>query len=181
TGRGWITAEYGMLPCATHSRTERESIRGRGGRTYEIQRLIGRSLRMLVDTAALGERTLRVDCDVLNADGGTRCAAITGAALAVRDAIGKLVESGRLPAMPPVTMLAAVSVGLVADTPRLDLEYAEDSVAQADANFVMTADGRLIEVQCTAEGRPLSSGEFDAMLALARKGIGDLFAILEKA
>ncbi len=178
-GQGWITAEYGMLPCATRPRTAREAVRGRGGRTYEIQRFIGRSLRMLVDLSQLGAYTLRVDCDVLNADGGTRCAAITGSALAVRDAIAAMAASGLLPAMPTIRPLAAVSAGIVAGEARLDLEYSEDSAAEADANFVITADGHLVEVQCTAEGRPLADEEFAALFALARKGIRELLAFWE--
>jgi ribonuclease PH len=177
-GQGWITAEYSMLPCATSTRHRRETS-GQSGRTLEIQRLIGRSLRMMVDLAAIGERTLRVDCDVLNADGGTRTASITGAALAVRDALNKLVRDGRLPGMPPVLPVAAVSVGLVDGRPLLDLDYGEDSAAEADANFVMAGDGRWIEVQSTAEGVPFSHDHFLAMAELAGKGIKELFRLWE--
>ncbi len=172
-GQGWITAEYGMLPCATSSRYRRETA-GQSGRTLEIQRLIGRSLRMMVDLTTLGERTLRVDCDVLNADGGTRTASITGAALAVRDALSRLVQDGRLP---PVLPVAAVSVGIVAGRPLLDLDYSEDSAAEADANFVMAGDGRWIEIQSTAEGVPFSQEAFLVMAELAKNGIGRLLQL----
>lgn len=176
-GQGWITAEYGMLPCATHSRGNREAIRGRSGRTLEIQRLIGRSLRMMVDLKKLGENTLRVDCDVINADGGTRCASITGSALALRDALSRMRERGLVGVVPEILPLAAVSVGVKDEVVLLDLDYAEDSSAEADANFVMTADGRLVEMQCTAERRPLSLQQVDAMRQLAKKGIDRLFAL----
>lgn len=175
SGKGWITAEYGMLPCSTDSRSRREAISGRGGRTYEIQRLIGRSLRMMVDLKTIGERTLRVDCDVLNADGGTRTASITGAAIAVRNAIGAMAADGRIEKMPDLFPVAAVSVGIVEGSPMLDLDYKEDSSAEADANFVMTADERWVEIQSTAEGVPFSSEDFDKMTELARKGIKELF------
>ncbi len=181
SGQGWITAEYGMLPTATHTRGRREAAVGRSGRTYEIQRLIGRSLRMMMDLKKLGERTLRVDCDVLLADGGTRCASITGAALALRDAVEKLHKEGLVPEAIQVTPLAAVSVGMVDDKPRLDLDYDEDSNAGADANFVMTGEDRWIEMQCTAEGRPLSQDEFDQMAKLARSGIQELLKEWHKA
>jgi len=174
SGQGWITAEYGMLPCATHTRTRREAVTGRGGRTYEIQRLIGRALRMMVDLKRLGELTLRVDCDVIRADGGTRTASITGAALAIRDAVRRLREDGLVDSEIPVTPIGAISVGMVGDEPRLDLDYAEDSGAEADANFVMTGDGRWIEMQCTAEGRPLTQEEFDNLARLAKRGIEEL-------
>jgi ribonuclease PH len=174
SGKGWITAEYGMLPCATDSRYRRETS-GKSGRTSEIQRLIGRSLRMMVDLKAVGERTLRVDCDVLNADGGTRTASITGAALGVRDALAKLVKEGKLATMPEIMPVAAVSVGIKDGVPLLDLDYMEDSSAQTDANFVMSGDGRWIEIQSTAEGEPFDDESFLAMKALARKGIGELF------
>lgn len=177
SGQGWITAEYGMLPCATNSRVQREVAKGRSGRTYEIQRLIGRSLRMMVDLKALGERTIRVDCDVLNADGGTRTAAITGAALTVRNVLKRLVESGALAQMPPLKALAAVSCGIVDGVPLLDLDYKEDSAAEADANFVMTEDGLWIEVQATAEGRPMSRDEFTRLTDLAEKGIYQLLEL----
>ena len=155
SGQGWITAEYGMLPCATNSRYRRET-NGQSGRTMEIQRLIGRSLRMMVDLKAIGERTIRVDCDVLNADGGTRTASITGAALAVKDALQKLVAEGRLEKLPVIMPVAAVSAGILDGEVILDLDYTEDSSAEADANFVMSGDGRWIEIQATAEGRPFS-------------------------
>lgn len=174
TGKGWITAEYGMLPCATSSRYRRE-INGRSGRTYEIQRLIGRSLRMMLDLSALGERTLRVDCDVINADGGTRTASITGAAIAVRNALGALAADGKIPAMPELLPVAAISVGIVDEEICLDLDYEEDSRAEADANFVMTGDGRWVEMQSTAEGKPFGTEEFHAMTRLAEKGIQELF------
>jgi ribonuclease PH len=174
SGKGWITAEYGMLPGATHTRGRREAATGRSGRTYEIQRLIGRSLRTMVDLALLGEHTLRVDCDVLKADGGTRTAAITGAALALRDAIRRMAAEGRLATMPPLQPLAAVSAGLVAGEAVLDLNYEEDSRADADANFVLTGDGRWVEIQMSAEGRPFSEEEFAQVAALARQGIGEL-------
>ena len=175
SGQGWITAEYGMLPCATSSRSRRESVGGRSGRTYEIQRLIGRSLRMMVDLKTIGERTLRVDCDVLNADGGTRTASITGAALAVRNALGRLVVDGKLAKMPVILPVAAVSAGIVSGVARLDLDYAEDSQAEVDANFVMAGDGRWIEIQSTAEDTPFSNDAFQALSELARKGIQELF------
>jgi len=174
SGQGWITAEYGMLPCATHSRGRREAVSGRGGRTYEIQRLIGRSLRMMVDLKDLGEHTLRIDCDVVNADGGTRCASITGAALALRMALQKMVENGKLAAMPEILPVAAVSAGIVDGTPLLDLDYSEDSTAEVDTNFVMAGDGRWIEVQATAEGKPFAPEHFLEMSRLAHKGILDL-------
>ena len=174
TGQGWITAEYGMLPCATHSRGRREAVAGVAGRTFEIQRLIGRSLRMMLDLRGLGEYTLRVDCDVLNADGGTRCAAITGAALALRQALAKMAASGRLPALPSILPVAAVSVGVVGGEVLLDLAYSEDSAAEVDANFVMAEDGRWIEMQCTAEGKPFQPELFARMQALAGQGISQL-------
>jgi len=177
TGKGWITAEYGMLPCATNSRYKREVQNGRSGRTYEIQRLIGRSLRMMVDLSSIGERTLRVDCDVLNADGGTRTASITGGALALRHALKKLVENGKLDAMPDILPVAAISVGMVGGTSCLDLDYAEDSSADVDANFVMCGDGRWIEIGSTAEGAPFSSEDFQQMICLAEKGINELFEL----
>ena len=180
SGQGWITAEYGMLPCATHSRGRREAASGRTGRTYEIQRLIGRSLRMMVDLKTLGEHTLRVDCDVVNADGGTRCASITGAALALRMALQKMVQDGRLAEMPEILPVAAVSVGIVDGTPVLDLDYQEDSSAEVDTNFVMAGDGRWIEVQATAEGQPFAPEQFLEMSRLAHKGIMELLKYWEK-
>ena len=176
-GQGWITAEYGMLPCATHSRGRREAVSGLSGRTHEIQRLIGRSLRMMVDLRLLGEHTLRIDCDVLNADGGTRCASITGSALALRQALGKMVERQQILSMPEILPVAAVSAGVVAGRPVLDLDYAEDSEADVDANFVMSRDGRWIEVQTTAEGAPFQPELFTTMAALASQGIQQLFGL----
>jgi len=174
TGKGWITAEYGMLPCSTNSRMNREAAKGRSGRTYEIQRLIGRSLRMMVDITCLGERTFRVDCDVINADGGTRTASITGAAMALQWAIMGLVEKGTLAEMPRIMPVAAISVGMVDGNALLDLDYCEDSRAEVDANFVMAGDGSLVEVQCTAEGKTFSRQEFAAMADLAWQGIQEL-------
>jgi len=176
TGQGWITAEYGMLPCATDSRYRRET-HGNSGRTMEIQRLIGRSLRMMVDLKAIGERTLRVDCDVLNADGGTRTAGITGGALAVRDALQKLAAEGKLDKMIEIKPVAAISAGVKDGVPLLDLDYSEDSSAEVDANFVMAEDGRWIEIQATAEGKPFSDEGLLEMKALAAKGIGELFQL----
>jgi len=176
-GQGWITAEYGMLPCATHSRGRREAVSGLSGRTHEIQRLIGRSLRMMVDLRLLGEHTLRIDCDVLNADGGTRCASITGAALALRQALGKMVERNQIPSLPVILPVAAVSAGVVAGQPMLDLDYAEDSAADVDANFVMSRDGRWIEVQTTAEGAPFRPELFTDLAELASTGIRQLFSL----
>ncbi len=173
-GQGWITAEYGMLPCATNTRNQREAAKGQSGRSQEIQRLIGRSLRMMVDLKKLGEHTLRVDCDVLTADGGTRTASITGAALALRAALRRMEQEGLIAADLEITPIGAISVGLVEGEPRLDLDYSEDSGAEADANFVMTDSGRWVEMQCTAEGRPLSQEEFDALAVLARQGILEL-------
>ena len=175
SGQGWITAEYGMLPCATSTRGRRESVSGKSGRTHEIQRLIGRSLRMMVDLKTIGERTLRIDCDALNADGGTRTASITGAALAVRNALGRLVVDGKLAKMPAILPVAAVSAGIVDGVPMLDLDYAEDSRAEVDANFVMAGDGRWIEIQATAEETPFSNEAYLALSELARKGIQELF------
>lgn len=176
TGRGWITAEYGVLPGATNSRYRRE-VNGQSGRTMEIQRLIGRSLRMMIDLGALGERTLRVDCDVLNADGGTRTASITGGALAVRDALKKLVADGRLADLPEILPVAAVSAGIVDGHPVLDLDYREDSAAETDANFVMTGDGRWIEIQATAEHKPFAGESLTALTGLAQKGIEELLQL----
>jgi ribonuclease PH len=172
-GQGWITAEYGMLPGATNTRARRET-KGQSGRTMEIQRLIGRSLRMMVDLKAIGERTLRVDCDVLNADGGTRTAAITGGALALRQALQGLVGKGLLSELPPLIPVAAVSVGLRQGSYLLDLDYDEDSSAEVDANFVMTGDGRLIEIQGSGERAPFDRDSFLAMLDLATRGVAEL-------
>lgn len=183
--QGWLTAEYGMLPRATGERTRREATSGKqGGRTLEIQRLIGRSLRAAVDLAALGEYTLTVDCDVIQADGGTRTAAITGAMVAVEDALKTMQERGWLKADKPLPLkqrIAAVSVGIYQGGTVLDLDYPEDSTAETDLNVVMTDAGGFIEVQGTAEGSPFSAPEFNAMLALAEKGISELFAIQQMA
>ena len=176
TGQGWITAEYGMLPCATNSRYRRET-NGQSGRTMEIQRLIGRSLRMMVDLSTIGERTIRVDCDVLNADGGTRTASITGGALALRDTLKKLVVEGRLAKLPDIMPVAAISAGLLNGEAILDLDYTEDSSAETDANFVMAGDGRWIEIQATAEGLPFGDEAYLAMARYARKGIDELFLL----
>ena len=180
TGQGWITAEYGMLPCSTNSRMKREAAKGRSGRTYEIQRLIGRSLRTMVDLTTLGEVSLRVDCDVLKADGGTRTASITGAALALQDAFRRMIEEEVIATMPVVLPVAAISVGVVEGKVLLDLNYEEDSSAEVDANFVMTGDGRWVEAQSTAEGSPFSPDEFTQMAALARKGIDELLGFWSK-
>ncbi|HVH79244.1 MAG TPA: ribonuclease PH [Stellaceae bacterium] len=175
TGRGWVTAEYGMLPRSTHTRTEREAARGRqSGRTQEIQRLIGRSLRAVTDLNALGERQIRIDCDVLQADGGTRTAGITGSYVALHRALSGLVTQGLLPALPLTDSVAAISCGVCGGAPVLDLDYAEDSAAETDANFVMTGSGKIIEIQATAEGAPFGEDEFAAMLKLARAGISEL-------
>ncbi len=175
-GQGWITAEYGMLPCATNTRYRRET-NGQSGRTMEIQRLIGRSLRMMVDLTTIGERTIRVDCDVLNADGGTRTASITGGALALRDALKKLVAEGRLETLPDLMPVAAISAGILGGEAILDLDYNEDSSAETDANFVMSGDGRWIEIQATAEGKPFADESYLAMARYAKKGIGELFQL----
>jgi len=175
SGRGWITAEYGMLPASTGERRTRDSTRGRpDGRTIEIQRLIGRSLRAAVDFEALGPRTVYVDCDVVQADGGTRCAAITGGYVAMQLALAKLVESGALSRLPLTSSVAAVSCGLVDGAPLLDLCYAEDSRAEVDMNVVMTGDGGLVEVQATGEKIPFSRASLDELLGLAAAGIESL-------
>jgi ribonuclease PH len=179
-GRGWVTAEYAMLPRATHTRTARESGRnGLSGRTQEIQRLIGRALRPAVNLKALGERTLTVDCDVLQADGGTRTAAVTGAYLALRLAVARLQRDRILTSSPLQTAVAAVSVGMVAGQPRLDLCYEEDSAAEVDFNVVMTGAGEFVEVQGTAEGKPFSAASMQELLALAQGGIRELFTLGE--
>jgi ribonuclease PH len=179
-GRGWVTAEYAMLPRATHTRNQRESTRGHiGGRTHEIQRLIGRALRPTIDLQALGERMLTVDCDVLQADGGTRTAAVTGAYLAIKLAVARLMRDGVLTRSPLRTGVAAVSVGIVRGEPRLDLNYDEDSAAEVDFNVVMTDAGEYVEVQGTAEGRPFTGEAMSSLLALAQQGIRELFAIGE--
>jgi len=176
-GRGWVTAEYGMLPRATHTRTDREAARGKqSGRTQEIQRLIGRSLRVVTDLERLGERTVKLDCDVIQADGGTRTAGITGAFVALHDAVGTLLERGVLCASPIRDFVAAVSVGLVEGVPVLDLDYAEDSGCDTDMNVVMTGSGGFVEIQGTAEGEPFSAAQMGALVALAKQGIAELIA-----
>jgi ribonuclease PH len=181
-GEGWVTAEYGMLPRATSERTQREAARGgQGGRTMEIQRLIGRSLRACVDRAALGERVVTLDCDVLQADGGTRCASITGAYVALVDAVNGLLQRGLLKRNPIHGAIAAVSVGVYQGVPVLDLDYAEDSNCDTDMNVVMNDGGGFIELQGTAEGHAFRREELDALLALAQKGIGELVEAQRKA
>ncbi|MEN3110845.1 ribonuclease PH [Uliginosibacterium paludis] len=180
-GEGWVTAEYGMLPRSTHSRMSREAAKGKqSGRTQEIQRLIGRSLRAVVDLKALGERQITIDCDVLQADGGTRTASITGACVALHDALQGLVASGKLAASPLKDWVAAVSVGMFEGQAVLDLDYPEDSACDTDMNVVMTGSGGFVEVQGTAEGAPFARQELDALLELAGKGIGQL-VLLQKA
>ena len=175
SGEGWVTAEYGMLPRATHTRGDREAARGKQtGRTQEIQRLIGRSLRAVFDLAALGERSILIDCDVIQADGGTRTAAITGAFVAAHDAVSWLQKQGRLVNSPIRDFVAAVSVGILEDTPLLDLEYIEDSACDTDMNVVMTGSGGFVEVQGTAEGLPFSRAQLNELLALAGQGIEEL-------
>ena len=182
SGQGWLTAEYGMLPRATHTRSDREAAKGKqSGRTQEIQRLIGRSLRSVFDLGALGERTISLDCDVLQADGGTRTAAITGAFVAAHDAVAWLMETDKLKTSPLRDFVAAVSVGVVRGTPLLDLEYTEDSACDTDMNVVMTGSGGFVEVQGTAEGTPFSRAEMDRLLALAEKGIRELNALQKAA
>ena len=174
-GQGWVTAEYGMLPRATHTRGRREAAQGKqSGRTQEIQRLIGRSMRAIIDLKALGERQITIDCDVLQADGGTRTASITGAWVALRLATKYLLDEGVITTDPILDQVAAVSCGIFAGTPVLDLDYEEDSNAEADANFVLTGKGDIVEVQATGEKRGFSQAEFDALFSLARKGIGEL-------
>ena len=180
--QGWVTAEYGMLPRATHSRTQREAAKGKQtGRTMEIQRLIARSLRAVVDLKALGERTITVDCDVIQADGGTRTASITGACVALHDAIAHLIENGTLKTSPLKGLVAAVSVGIVDGKAVCDLEYVEDSNAETDMNVVMVEDGRIVEVQGTAEGEPFSHDELLRLLDLAKQGINQLVAAQREA
>ena len=182
SGRGWITAEYGMLPRSTHTRTDREAARGKqSGRTQEIQRLIGRSLRAVTNLVALGERQIRIDCDVLQADGGTRTAAITGSYVALHIALQKLVKAGALPAIPLLDAVAAISCGIHGGGAVLDLDYAEDSTAEADANFVLTGRGGIVEIQATAEAEPFAESRFAEMLALARHGIGELVVLQHQA
>jgi len=181
-GRGWVTAEYGMLPRATHTRGEREAARGRqSGRTQEIQRLIGRSLRAVVDLPALGEHTVHLDCDVLQADGGTRTAAITGAFVALHDALAWLRGRGRIATLPVKDFVAAVSVGVYEEIPVLDLDYAEDSACETDMNVVMTGSGGFVEVQGTAEGAPFARAALERMLELAAGGIAELVAQQRRA
>ncbi|ARE40611.1 Ribonuclease PH [Rhodovulum sp. P5] len=182
SGLGWVTGEYGMLPRSTSSRMRREATAGKqGGRTVEIQRLIGRSLRAGVDRVAMGERQITVDCDVIQADGGTRCAAITGGWVALRLAVNKLMKAGDIISDPLGDPVAAVSCGIYAGQPVLDLDYPEDSVAGVDGNFVMTGSGRLIEVQMSAEGATFSREQMDALMALAEKGVADLAAAQQAA
>ena len=182
SGRGWVTAEYGMLPRATHDRTAREAARGKqGGRTLEIQRLIGRSLRAVTNLAALGERQIRIDCDVIQADGGTRTAGVTGGFVALALAVRKMLADKVIAANPLTGTVAAVSCGLIGGTAVLDLDYAEDSTAQADANFVLTGAGGIVEVQGTAEGDPFSRDQFDRLMTLAEHGIRELTALQAKA
>ncbi|HCX81826.1 MAG: ribonuclease PH [Curvibacter sp. RIFCSPHIGHO2_12_FULL_63_18] len=178
SGEGWVTAEYGMLPRATHSRSDREAAKGKqSGRTQEIQRLIGRSLRAVFDLKKLGERTIQLDCDVIQADGGTRTAAITGAFVAAQDAVNGLLKADKITATPITAAVAAISVGIVQGTPLLDLEYTEDSACDTDMNVVMTGAGHFVEVQGTAEGVAFTRAEMDQLLGLAEQGIGELMAL----
>ncbi|MDH3235481.1 MAG: ribonuclease PH [Alphaproteobacteria bacterium] len=182
SGRGWVTAEYGMLPRSTHTRSDREASRGKqSGRTLEIQRLIGRSLRAVTDMEAFGERQIRVDCDVLQADGGTRTASITGAYVALELAFRSLIAAGEIDASPITSPVAAISCGLYKRVPVLDLDYDEDSNAETDANFVLTGDGRLIEVQMTAETEPFDEAEMHELLSLAKIGVAELVALQAQA
>ena len=176
TGLGWVTAEYGMLPRATTTRNQREAKKGQSGRTQEIQRLIGRSLRAGVDRVALGERQITIDCDVIQADGGTRCASVTGGWVALRLAVKRLMKAGDVVSNPLTTNIAAVSCGIYAGQPVLDLDYLEDSEAGVDGNFVMTGDGRMVEVQMSAEGATFTQAQMDDLLSLARAGVADLVA-----
>lgn len=180
-GRGWVTAEYGMLPRATHTRMRREAKNGQGGRTQEIQRLIGRSLRAVVDLEALGEVQVSVDCDVIQADGGTRTASVTGAWVALNDAVEWMRARGMVTGQPLTDKVAAVSCGIFEGVPVLDLDYDEDSEAQTDANFVMTGAGGIVEIQGTAEGAPFSEEEFGELMRLARGGIGELARLQDLA
>jgi ribonuclease PH len=182
SGLGWVTAEYAMLPSSTHTRSDRESVKGRiGGRTHEISRLVGRSLRAVIDYKALGENTIVVDCDVLQADGGTRTAAITGAYVALADACAHLAAQGAVKGQPLTGSVAAVSVGLIDGEPRLDLPYEEDVRAETDMNIVMTGSGKYVEVQGTAEGEPFDRSLLDALLDLGAKGCADLTAFQQQA
>ena len=175
SGEGWVTAEYGMLPRSTHTRSDREAARGKqSGRTQEIQRLIGRALRSVVDLSKLGERTIQIDCDVIQADGGTRTASITGAYVALADAVAWLLAQGKITHSPIIDSVAAISVGVVGGVPMLDLDYNEDSNCDTDMNVVMTGKGGFVEIQGTAEGVPFSTEELNALLALAQKGIAEL-------
>ena len=181
-GQGWVTAEYGMLPRATHTRGRREAAQGKqSGRTQEIQRLIGRSLRAVVDLKALGERQISIDCDVIQADGGTRTASVTGAWVALRMATKYLLDEGVITTDPILDQVAAISCGVFNGAPVLDLEYEEDSNAEADANFVLTGHGDIVEIQATGEKRGFSEAEFEALFFLARKGIGELVALQKAA
>jgi ribonuclease PH len=182
SGEGWVTAEYGMLPRATHTRSDREAARGKqSGRTQEIQRLIGRALRSVFDLKLLGERTIHLDCDVIQADGGTRTAAITGAFVAAQDAVSWLIAQGKITQSPILNPVAAISVGIVQGTPLLDLEYVEDSACDTDMNVVMTGAGHYVEVQGTAEGAAFTRAEMDALLTLADKGIRELIQLQQAA
>jgi ribonuclease PH len=182
TGKGWVTAEYGMLPRSTHERMRREAAQGKqSGRTLEIQRLVGRSLRAVVDLSALGERQIVIDCDVIQADGGTRTASITGGFVALHQCIGFMKKTGMVTKPAIKDHIAAVSCGIWQGTPVLDLDYAEDSTAETDANFVLTGTGRFVEIQGTAEGAPFTDEEFASLLALARKGISELIAAQKDA
>ena len=181
SGLGWVTAEYGMLPRATHTRSRREAKNGQSGRTQEIQRLIGRSLRACVDRSALGERQITVDCDVIQADGGTRCASITGGWIALRLAVNTLQKAGLVTSDPLTDHVAAVSCGIYAGQPVLDLDYPEDSEAGTDANFVMTGSGGMVELQGSAEGAPFTEHEFTTMMTLAKKGVAELIAAQKAA
>jgi ribonuclease PH len=182
SGEGWVTAEYGMLPRATHTRGDREAARGKqSGRTQEIQRLIGRSMRAVFDLKKLGERTIHLDCDVLQADGGTRTASITGAFVAAQDAVNLLLSQGKLATSPLLGHVAAISVGLLDGVPLLDLEYTEDSTCDTDMNVVMTGAGHYVEVQGTAEGAAFTRREMDSLLALAEKGIGELIVLQQQS
>ena len=182
SGEGWVTAEYGMLPRSTHTRSDREAARGKqSGRTQEIQRLIGRSMRAVFDLKKLGERTIQLDCDVIQADGGTRTASITGAYVAACDAVASLIKAGKLNESPITAPVAAISVGILEGTPLLDLEYTEDSTCDTDMNVVMTGQGHFVEVQGTAEGAAFSRTEMNALLELAEKGIGELIALQRQA
>ena len=182
SGEGWVTAEYGMLPRATHTRGDREAARGKqSGRTQEIQRLIGRSLRAVFDLRKLGERTIHLDCDVIQADGGTRTASITGAFVAAQDAVNWLLQRGAIAESPILQQVAAISVGIVRGVPLLDLDYAEDSACDTDMNVVMTGAGHFVEVQGTAEGAAFSRAEMDRLLQLAEKGIGELIELQRKS